>query len=136
MLLSPEGKLKKYVSLACSLCVTAALFAFLPNTDFEPSVISPVTVSDNSDRIRTEIIQRTVDGISTGIKKDLMNRYGLKDGEITVRCNYTDGEEIEMIGYYIELCGTGNILKTSRIQYYVSENYGAECTVVYVEQIE
>lgn len=133
MLLSPEGRLKKYVSLSCSLCVVAVLFTFLPGGDIEFDIASPVTVSDSSKQVREEIIQRTIDGICAGIKKDLMSRYKIDEGDISVRCNYTDGEEIEIDGYYIELCGAGNILKTSRIQYHVSENYGAECTVVYIE---
>lgn len=133
MLLSPEGKLKKYVSLACSLCVVAVLFTFLPSGNIEFDIASPVTVTDSSKQAREEIIQRTIEGICAGIKKDLMNRYKIDEEDISIRCNYTDGEEIEINGYYIELRGAGNILKTSRIQYHVSENYGAECTVVYIE---
>ncbi len=134
MLISPDGGIKKYISLACSLTAVAALLSMISPGDIGSAIHEgEVTVYDNSERVRQEIINKTIEKINSGIKADLMNKYKIEGGDIDVYANYTDADSIEITEYYIELRGEENMLKPTRIQYYVSEHYGGKCTVVYVE---
>ncbi len=132
----PFGGLKKYVAFAVSLAFCCTLLSFLPGADsgngaFE---IPQVNIEDASDEVRQEIIVQTVNKICESVKADVMSKYSVNGGEITVSLDYTDGEEVTVNGFYIELCGGRNMAKLTNIQYYVTEKYGAECTAVYIER--
>ncbi len=132
--ITPESELKKYVSFALALCCCCILFSYLPKLDASGELKLPqVTVEDKSEELKKKIIEETIERICESVKSDITERYSVSSDDITVSLDYSDGDEIRLNGFYIELYGGGNMMKLTSIQYYVTERYGTACTVVFVE---
>ncbi len=136
MMITPDGGVKKYVSLAVSLSFCAVFLSFLPSIGEVGTVLKlpEVTVNDTSETLRGQIIQKTVDGICNTVCADVMKKYSLTQDEITVKLEWRNGDEVEIDKIYIEIYGFGNMAKTTRIQYYVTDTYGIRCETVFVER--
>ncbi len=133
--ITPETGIKKYVSFAVALAFCCALFSYLPFSEDRGELKLPqVTVEDRSEELKQRIIRETVKKICESVKADVMKKYSVNEDEITVSLDHTVGDEVELKGFYIELYGGRNMMKLTGIQYYVTERYGTECTVVYIEQ--
>lgn len=133
LIICPDTAFKKYVRLACSLCVLSIIISFLPfdMTSYDTADIS-VPVTDLTDEAERLITEQTAKRISEAIYELAYTKYGIERDGISADVSYgkrQDGET-ELTGAKIQLNGIRYAVYTVPLKNSVSELLGIPCEVI------
>ncbi len=133
--LSPDGKMKKSVSLALSLILISALvlplFNALANLD-DVNYNLHIDFKETEDgEIANDSLEKTTkDAVNLGIKRALCERFDIEEDCVSVDTELKIiGSEVIFLRVDVHLTGTGIFSDLPRIKKYIKSSLGAECEV-------
>ncbi|MBQ7700272.1 MAG: hypothetical protein IJT49_08035 [Clostridia bacterium] len=133
LIICPESAVKKYVKLACSLCVLSLIISFLPfKTDIYQAEGVSVSVTDMTDEAKRMIKEQTASRICGAVYELAYGKYGIEKDGISVSVSYTEREDgvTELTKAEIELNGIKYAVFTVPLKNSVSDLIGIPCEVV------
>ena len=133
LIICPETAVKKYVKLACLLCVLSLIVSFLPLDVNAPEFDGvSVSVTDLTEDAKRMIKEQTVKRISDAVYELAYTKYGIDNGGISVDVSYGEREDgvTELKTVSIELSGIKYAVFTVPLKNSVSELLGIPCEVM------
>lgn len=136
LMISPDGSMKKYISLVLALTAIAYIGNVLLNLKGLPDNYDApdVTVSDRTQQLKDEILNETK-RISEGeIITAVCEKFNISREDISVRVSlHSNGNEVTLTAVKAEIKGAKNMVKITDIKYFLHEKFGARAEVVYKE---
>ena len=136
LVICPDTAVKKYVKLACSLCVLSLLISFLPFDFGVPEIgIVSVSVTDLSNDAKRMIAEQTAARVSEAVRELAYDKYGIDGNDIKINISYKERDDgvAELTKAKIELYGLEYSLFTVELKNSVKELLGIPCEVVIIE---
>lgn len=133
LLLSPDGGLKKYVSLCCSLCAVAFIAAsvsFVLPGGFE---LPRSEIEDKTEELRKLAVQTAIENIKNSVISAAEDKYGILPEciSVEVQADASDYSEVKLTGIYITLSGLENAVKVTRLKTYIQQTFDCYTEVVF-----
>ena len=137
--LSPDGKIKRSVSLALSVILISALTLPLVSTlgsldDVNYNLHIDFDESQNGEIVNEDFESTTERAINEGLRKAVCERFDIEKDCVSVEARIDIiGSELVFSRVEIYLSGTGVLSDLPRIKKYIEGSLGTECEVYLVE---
>lgn len=133
--LSPDGKMKKSVSLALSLVLMSALvlplfneLARLDDANFNLHIDFGET--EDGEIINDSLENTTREAVNLGIRRELCERFGIDERLVSVDTELKIiGSEVIFLRVDVYLSGAGMFSDLPGIKKHIENSLGAECEV-------
>ena len=132
----PEGELKKYIKLCCSLCAVSVFVSFLPGAvSISGVAVEGYTVEDISDDAVQMVIDRTLYNVEQAVADAANARYGIRREDISVKAvaDRSELQNIKLVKIKCDLYGISNSVYVKSLENYVSDRFGCDCEVEFKE---
>lgn len=133
LFICPDTAVKKYVKLACSLCVLSLIISFLPfHTEVGLPGAENVSVTDLTDDAKRMIKEQTAKRLCGAVYEMAYVKYGVEKDGVTVTVGYGDREdgETELTNAVVEINDIKYAVFSVPLKNSVSELLGIPCEVV------
>ncbi len=136
LMISPDGSIKRYISLALALTGIAYVGKSLLLFDsFQSDIILPqISIEDNAEALNEEVLKQTKYLAEGQIKSAIMEKFQIstEDVLVSVILNEQDGS-VFLSDVTVEIRGAENMVKITDIKFFLHEQFGALAQVVYKE---
>ncbi len=142
-MLAPEGSVKKYIQMLCSLCVVCALA--LPVTSFaqrlkngefsfdEIDIKLDMDSQSYEEIYNQSLLQISISDAEKALSEELCKKFSVSDGALSVllECESTE-DGIRIVGVSVLIGKKGITVSPDDITKYVAERLDTDCRIVYV----
>lgn len=132
----PEGELKKYIKLCCSLCAVSVFVSSLPGAVMISGFgADEYKVEDLSDQAVRMVIDRTLSNVEEAVYEAAEGKYGIKRSDLTVvaSADASDLTNVKLDGIKCELYGLQNSVYVNSLENYIADRFGCYCEVRFKE---
>ena len=137
--LSPDGKIKRSVSLALSVILISALmlplFRTLKSLDYVNNNLH-IDLDENrsGEVVNEDFDSATERAVNEGLRKAICEKFDIDGDCVSIEASLDIiGDELIFLGVDIYLSGTGAFSDLPRIKKYIDGSLGTECEVYIVE---
>lgn len=137
--ISPEGAMKKYISILCSLCVTVAVISPLISEISSLDDIGELLeldvgydATDYEEIYNGYLLEQNLSLACETLEAELAERFSVENGELTVALEAVDVDGEISVSSATVYIGLGAVtVDPAEIKAYMLERTGCECEIIY-----
>lgn len=137
--IAPDGAMKKYIDVLCSLCVIAVVISPISSLIADVGGIYGMLDIDDvyedadyEEIYKGYILEMNTENASAVLGEELCRHLGVKEGSLTVALSVTKTEDTVSVNGATVTVGAGAVTADpDEIKAYVAERVGCECQIIY-----